>query len=86
MRRRSLHAGLLLAVPMALAACSGDSRVNAYRMNPSPAEDTLSQRRVDIDNRLAVTTDTNLRQLNEDVGKVLLLERPSRLTANRVPY
>ena len=50
------------------------------RDNPSPELDTLWQRRVDMDNTVALTGDENLRMLNEDWGRLWLMERPSRLS------
>ncbi len=86
-RRRNAVILATLAAAAGLAGCSSqDSRLAAYRMNPTPELDTLSQRHDDIDNRLTVTNDTNFRQLNEDIGKALLLDRPSRLSIKGVPY
>ncbi|MFM9957656.1 MAG: hypothetical protein ACKVZJ_06250 [Phycisphaerales bacterium] len=62
------------------------SRAHSYRSNPSPELDTLSMRRDDMDNRMTVTNDTNLRQFNRDVGYFFLLDRPSRLTPHPVSY
>lgn len=83
--RRALLA-VMLVLPTALAACSGDSRVNSYRLNPSPAEDTLARRKLDTDNRDAITVDTNFRQLNEDWNRIWLMDRPTRLSRTPSPY
>ena len=85
--RRRTAAILATLAAAGLAGCSAQqSRLASYRSNPTPELDTLSQRHDDIDNRLTVTNDTNLRQLNEDIGKALLLDRPSRLSIKGVPY
>ncbi len=72
---------------MGLTACSGQQqRLSSYRSNPSPELDTLSKSHDNIDNRLTIGSDTNFRMLNEDIGRALLLDRPSRLTPVPVPY
>lgn len=77
-------AGLLV---IALGACSPQKqRLDAYRGNPTPELDTLSKTHDNIDNRLTITSDSNLRMLNEDIGRALLLDRPSRLSPVPVPY
>lgn len=78
--------GVLACVGAALVVggCSSssvsESLASEYQMNPSPELDTLHQRPIDISNRMAITTDENLRMLNEDLGRVFLLERQSRLS------
>lgn len=73
-----------MTMVLVVAACGcgtmlgGCSRADAYRMNPTPELDTTSQRRADIDNKLTITNDTNLRLMNEDLGRLLLLDNPSR--------
>ncbi len=65
-----------------LAACASESRsqLNDIRSNPSPQEITLTQRQDDIDNQLTVQFDTDLRSMNRDLGLLLLLQGPSRLS------
>lgn len=70
----------------ALGCTRQQSRLVGYRANPTPELDTLHQRHDDIDNRLTVTSDTNFRMMNQDIGRALLLDRPSRLTPEPVPY
>lgn len=70
----------------ALVCSFGCSRVHKYRSNPSPEVDTLSMSHDEIDNRLTVTNDSNLRQFNRDVGYFFLLDRPSRLTPQPVGW
>lgn len=61
-------------------------RLSSYRGNPTPELDTLSKTHDNIDNRLTIMSDTNLRMLNEDIGRALLVDRPSRLSPVAVPY
>ncbi|MBL0927954.1 MAG: hypothetical protein IBJ11_09945 [Phycisphaerales bacterium] len=66
--------------------CSKDNRADSWRWNPSPAEMTLQQRDEDIANRIAVTNDENLRQFNSDLGRLFLLDRPSRMSPEPSPW
>lgn len=76
-----------LCASMASIGCSsGDKHTARFRSNPTPELDTLARRRTDIDNRLTITNDTNLRSFNEDIGRLLLLDRPSRLTPQPSGY
>jgi hypothetical protein len=52
----------------------------------TPELDTMSQRPADVNNRMAITTDTNLRQLNEDLGRAFFFDRPMRTTPGPIPY
>lgn len=52
----------------------------------TPELDTLSQRPADVNNRIAITNDTNLRQLNQDLGRAFFFDRPMRTTPGPVPY
>lgn len=81
--------GSLGLAALAMGGCSYNSvseeEASAIRADPTPELDTLYQREVDIDNTLAVTFDENLRMMNQDLGKVFLLDRPSRLTSMPMP-
>ena len=55
------------------------------RSDPTPSLDTLSQRRTDMDNAIAVTEDENWRMFNQDLGRFWLLDRPSLLTPEPLP-
>lgn len=79
----------LLGIPAAAAmgfACFTGCQSNAeyqasrFRSNPTPELDTTSQRRTDMDNKLTIVNDTNLRSFNEDMGRLWLMEKPSTLT------
>lgn len=80
----ALFAALALA-----GGCSSDYSMEAasdIRDDPSPDMDTLYQRPVDVDNTLAVVTDTNWRMFNQDMGRFWLLDRPSILTIEPMPH
>lgn len=81
---RSLILPVGLAAVCLLGGCT--SRLAQYRANPSPAEDTLAQRHDDIDNAETIMADENFRMFNEDLGRALYWDRPSRLTPERIPW
>lgn len=66
---------------LALGGCS--SSVNS---DPSPALDTLSQTDFEIHNALVLQRDTNFRMLWEDLGRIWMTDRPSRLSPKPIPY
>ncbi len=69
-----------------LGGCStGDQRLDDVRADPTPDLDTLYQRPVDVDNALTVMADENGRMFWQDLGRALLLDRPSRLTREPIP-
>ena len=77
----------LLAAAL-LAGCSSNtasSRDDAVRANLTPELHTLSERPIDDNNRTVLAVDTNLRSANEDLSRLLLFDRPSRLTRVRLP-
>lgn len=79
---------LLLAAPLLLAGCASNTaagRDAEVRSNLTPELQTLSQRPSDVDNKVTLTTDENLRAANEDLGRLMLFDRPSRLTRERQP-
>lgn len=81
--------GGLVVAALALGGCTGGSAVqqeaDKYRWDPSPEVDTLTERPDDMLNTIAITNDTNLRMLNEDLGRFWLFERPSRLSPLPIP-
>jgi type IV pilus biogenesis protein CpaD/CtpE len=88
MTTRLATATLALGLAALLGGCASNTpsaRHAAVRDNPTPELDTLYQRPAEIDNRLTLTTDENLRMFVEDWGRVWLLDRPSRLTREPVP-
>jgi hypothetical protein len=87
-RRRSvLLSGLFIAGTAMLGGCffTGNERLDAVRADPSPNIDTLYQRPEDIDNAMVVTFDENGRMFWQDLGRVWLTDRPSRLTREPMP-
>jgi hypothetical protein len=86
----SPRSGALVLVALAaacLAGCTTGAPHNHHRIqgNLTPEVDTLYQRRVDMDNRVSLTFDENLRMFNQDLGRFWLTDRPSRLTREPVP-
>jgi hypothetical protein len=63
-------------------AAGRDAKV---RNNLTPELETLSQREIEVDNRQTLTIDENLRMANEDLNRMWLLDRPSRLNRIRIP-
>jgi hypothetical protein len=73
-----------LAVVVTMAGCE-TSRYQQVKDDATPNLDTLHQRPEDIDNAMVVTCDENGRMFWEDLGRVWLLDRPSRLTREPIP-
>lgn len=79
---------VLLAIGAAagLGACSStpddySSQAAAeIRSEVTPELAGLNRRRVDMDNDFALSVDTNLRAMNDDIDRALFLNTPSRLT------
>ena len=78
-----------LSLAALLAGCAGSdtaaARYAAVRDNPTPELDTLHQRPVEIDNKMALTFDENWRMFTQDLGRFWYTDRPSRLTREPVP-
>lgn len=87
MKRRLSSVCLLLAGAFVLSGCNntGNARLDEVRSDPTPDLVTLSQRDVDIDNAMVVTFDENGRMLWQDLGRMWLVDRPSRLTRETIP-
>ena len=77
----------LLAVLILLGGCSSDDGFTSRdaRRNLSPAMDSMGLTKEQRKNRTAYTFDVNLRQLNDDVDMILLLDRPTYLTRSPMP-
>ena len=88
--RRSMLCTLALVGGGLGAGCASEDysyeAAREIRGNATPNLDTLTQRRVDIDNAVAVTFDTNGRLFNEDLGRFMLFDRPSHLTPTPMPH
>lgn len=76
-----------LCLLVGLGGCTslGGSQDAMIRANPTPELASLYQRRVDINNREALSIDENLRMANQDLARMFLLDRPSRLAREPVP-
>lgn len=79
---RPLAAAALVAASVSLlSGCgTGDARLDEVRADPTPNLDTLHQRPEDVDNAMTLTNDENGRMFWRDMGRLFLLDRPSRLT------
>ncbi len=94
MRRASasLTALSLLAV-VGLSGCSvlgprtsHDPDADRIRKNPTPELHTLHETPHDVQNVIAIMQNENARMRNQDAQRVLMIDRPSRLTREPVPW
>ncbi|HET9185130.1 MAG TPA: hypothetical protein VFN82_03215 [Solirubrobacterales bacterium] len=88
MTKRTIAAACGLVSTAALVGCSGSGpagRDAAVRANVTPELQTLYQRPIEVDNRMVLTSDENLRMAWEDMGRMWLFDRPSRLARERIP-
>lgn len=72
-----------------LAGCSSGplaKRDAQVRAQTSPELETLSQRPIDVSNTQTLVSDENLRMANEDMNRLWLMDRPSRLARWRMPH
>ena len=80
----------LTGMALMLAACSGNSagekHARSLHGNLTPELLTLTERPIDVQNRMWLTHNTNSRMFWEDMGRVFYTNRPSRLTFEPVPY
>lgn len=82
---------LLVVVTCALVVgCSSrdpdDVSFDAIIDDLTPELVTLTQRQVDIERNMAVTSNQNLRMIWEDMGRAWYVDHPSRLSPYPVPY
>lgn len=78
---RTAFAASLFAAIAAFAGCSAeDAQLAEVRSNPTPELMSLGDSMDSNVNTATATTSTNLRAVNNDLGRLLLLDRPSRLT------
>ncbi len=73
------------ASALAMTACSSTS-VQSFRSNPTTQLDARGETYDDIQNQIANTHDTNFRGLNNDMGRLWMSDRPSRLVKGPRPY
>jgi len=87
---RRLVALLAAAAVGTLVGCStgdyNEELADEVRGDLSPELDTMHERPTDVKNRHALTVDENLRLLNEDMARLLLLDRPSILAEHPMPH
>lgn len=76
----------LIGSCMGLSACGSPSRIGNIRRAPAPELKTLAGRNADMKNRWAITRSTNLRGLNDSLGRALYLDRPTRMQPGPIPY
>jgi hypothetical protein len=88
----ALRGALLAGACALLAGCvsagegpKADALDQEVRNNPTPELHDLALTPIQDNNRSVLAVDENLRMANEDLGRVLLLDRPSRLARQRVP-
>jgi hypothetical protein len=82
-RRSNLALGIVaLSGTCLLSGCffTGNDRLDEVRYDPSPNIDTMSQRSEDVDNAMTVSMDENGRMFWEDMGRLWMVDRPSRLS------
>lgn len=82
---RVIAVGALLGAACACVGCSGGP-VDGYRLNPTPSAMTMSQNGNEVANATTTTFDTNFREMNEDVARLLLIDKPTLLTPKPVPH
>ncbi|MCC6229448.1 MAG: hypothetical protein IT432_09495 [Phycisphaerales bacterium] len=85
-----LAALLAAAAVGTLVGCStsdyNEELADDIRGDLSPELDTMHERPTDVKNRHALMVDENLRLLNEDMARLLLLDRPSILSEHPMPH
>jgi hypothetical protein len=81
-RLATIGCALLLVAGASMSGCmfTGDPQLDEARSDPSPNLQTLHQRPTDVDNAMVVTFDENGRMFWEDMGRLWLTDRPSRLS------
>lgn len=86
MSTRARLAVLALATAGLLGGCASVSKEDAdVRAELHPELRNLSQRPIDWDNRALLTIDTNGRAAVDDLTRIFLLDRPTRLTREPMP-
>lgn len=85
---RRLIASVCLTPLLVIGSCGKQYDLAKQRDDildkPTPELVTNSERKVDIENQDAMTTDTNMRALRSDWRRAWLLNRSSRLTPEPV--
>ncbi|MEO0482783.1 MAG: hypothetical protein AAF138_04100 [Planctomycetota bacterium] len=95
MTRTRTRIALTLALGVAATVSTGclysgpkstEGDANKIRYNLSPELYSTNKRPADVRNALAYQSNTNIRMLRADAGRFFMLDRPSRLTPEPVPY
>ena len=84
--RLMLTAALGAAVLMTQGCSSSQSTIDQIYEDPTPMLDTSGRTGFEINNRLVINRETNFRMVLDDLGRAMLLNRPSRLTPRPVGY
>lgn len=83
---RTILRSAVLLVPVAVVALSGCSStgkgesLEAIRWNPAPGLNTEDQRYSDVHSNIHVVANDNLRKMNSDGMRFMLIDRPSRMS------
>ncbi len=70
---------------LAMSGCAG-SHLSRFRSNPTPELSSLGMRQAEVDNRTTIVFDHNKRAMYDDLRRMFLTDRPSRLTAQPTMY
>lgn len=84
-RSRTVVRGIAVTAALALGL-SASVGCAYHRFNPTPGVNSLGISRERNRNRVATTINTNLRAVRSDAARFWLLDRPSRLTKQPMPY
>lgn len=87
-RRRfgSIVAGASILCCGALLGGCHSSAASEFRADPTPNVRGAAYTQDQVDNMMALTIDTNLRQFNEDLGRFFLFDRPTRFRRHTLPH
>lgn len=84
--KRFLALSSAALVLFGLSACTSVSPADAkVRENLTPELSTLSETPREVDNTMIHAMDTNARGINNDLRRMWLLDRPTRLTRQPMP-
>lgn len=81
--RTSVLGTILFGGIVALGGCATDPEdvsYNAIKRNLTPELQGMTERGIDIDRNMAVTSNQNLRMMWGEIGRMWLFDKPSRLS------